>query len=433
MLSYLNQVDWEKDLHLFSLKELHILLDVNSGSVHVLDDVSKEVLNSLARNGGDPQKMLRELAGAYPPQSIIEVLEELESLRQAGTLFTRDEPRDPWGNGQEPYLKSLCLHVAHDCNLRCRYCFGGTGEFGGTRELMGLEVGKRSLNFLLEHSGKRPTCEVDFFGGEPLMNFPVVRELVLYGEEAAGKLGKKFNFTITTNGVLLNKEIEDFLNKHQISAVLSIDGRREINDLMRPLAGGQGSYQRIVPRFESLVRSRDDQNYYLRGTYTHYNLDFSEDVLHLADLGFTSLSVEPVVAFPQADYAFQKEDLPILFQEYERLVDIYLDRKKIGRPFHFFHFHIELEQGPCLPKRLTGCGAGFEYLAVTPAGDLYPCHQFVGRETYRLGDVWQGLTHKELSRTFQEAHIYHKEECRHCWARFYCSGGCHANAEAFNG
>ena len=433
MLSYLNQVDWEKDLHLFSFKELHILLDVNSGAVHVLDEVSKDVLKSLASNGGDAQKTLEELAGAYPAQSVLEVLEELESLRQAGALFTRDEPGDPWSDSRQPLLKSLCLHVAHDCNMRCRYCFGGTGEFGGARALMDLEVGKRSLDFLLEHSGRRPSCEVDFFGGEPLINFPVVRELVLYGEEAAGRLGKKINFTITTNGVLLNEEIESFLNEHRISVVLSIDGRPEINDLMRPLAGGQGSYRRIVPRFLRLVRSRADQDYYLRGTYTRYNLDFSADVRHMADLGFTYLSVEPVVASPQEDYALREADLPLLFQEYEKLVDLFLERKNAGRPFQFFHFHLELEQGLCLPKRLTGCGAGFEYLAVTPEGDLYPCHQFVGRKAYRLGDVWQGLTQRELSLTFQRAHIYSKEECRRCWARFYCSGGCHANAEFFHG
>ncbi|NLL18229.1 MAG: thioether cross-link-forming SCIFF peptide maturase, partial [Clostridia bacterium] len=290
-----------------------------------------------------------------------------------------------------------------------------------------------ALDFLLANSGSRPTVEVDFFGGEPLMNMPVVRELVFYGEEAAAKAGKTIEFTLTTNGVLLNDEISSFLKEHKVNLVLSIDGRPQVNDYMRPMAGGQASYERIVPRYRQLVQALKPTDYYIRGTYTRHNLDFAEDVRHLHDLGFTSLSVEPVVAASEEDYAFQPEDLPRISQEYDRLVDLYLERKEAGNCFDFFHFNVDLEQGPCLPKRLTGCGAGFEYLAVTPEGDLYPCHQFVGRTEYKLGDVWQGLVNEAVSQSFRDAHIYNKEACSRCWARFLCSGGCHANADAHNG
>lgn len=427
-----NVENWEKDLHLFTYKNLNILMDVNSGAVHLIDDLTKKVLKNLICYGGNGEQVLKHLQSFHPSSQIIEVMEEIKGLEKAGLLLTEDEPKDPFLD-KEIIVKSLCLHVAHDCNLRCLYCFGGTGDFGGMRKLMPFEVGQRAIDFLLANSGERPTVEVDFFGGEPLMNWEVVKELVFYGNEAAKKVGKTIEFTLTTNGVLLNPEIEAFLKEHKILLVLSIDGRPETNDFMRPMAGGQGSYQRIVPRFQRLTGSINEKDYYVRGTFTHHNLDFAEDVRHLHDLGFNSLSVEPVVASENEDYAIKSDDLPRIFQEYDRLVDLYLERQAEGRAFDFFHFNVDLEKGPCLPKRLLGCGAGFEYLAVTPEGDLYPCHQFVGREPYRLGDVWQGLVEKSKSKEFMEAHIYNKEACSHCWARFLCSGGCHANADANHG
>jgi len=424
--------NWDKDLHLFSYKELNILMDVNSGTVHLIDNLTRKVLENLRCYAGDGDKVIRCLQEFYPTPEIVEVVEELKNLGEAGLLFTKDEPVDPFLN-RDTIIKSLCLHVAHDCNLRCRYCFGGTGNFGGARKLMPLAVGQRAIDFLVAHSGTRPTVEVDFFGGEPLMNWQVVKELVFYGEEAAKRVGKTIEFTITTNGMLLDPEKDAFIKEHKILLVLSIDGRPEVNDFMRPMAGGQGSYQRIVPRYQRIISSMDPRDYYVRGTFTHYNLDFAEDVKHLHDLGFTSLSMEPVVAAEGEDYAFQADDLPLIFSEYDRLVDLYLARKGENKPFDFFHFNVDLEGGPCLLKRLTGCGAGFEYLAVTPEGDLYPCHQFVGREAYCLGDVWQGVVDESIGEKFMKAHIYNKESCKNCWARFLCSGGCHANAEASHG
>lgn len=424
--------NWDKDLHFFTYNKLNILMDVNSGAVHLIDDLTKKILENLICLDGDAERVLEHLEAFYPPGEILEVLEEIKHLTDEGFLFTEDQPRDPFSD-RETIIKSLCLHVAHDCNLRCRYCFGGTGDFGGMRKLMPLDVGQKAIDFLLANSEERPTVEVDFFGGEPLMNWEVVKDLVFYGEEAAKRVGKIIEFTLTTNGLLLNPEIDAFLREHKILLVLSIDGRPKTNDLMRPLAGGQGSYQRIVPRFQRLTNLIDDKDYYVRGTFTHHNLDFAEDVKHLHDLGFNSLSVEPVVASEEEDYAIKQGDLLEIFQEYDRLVELYLARQAEGRPFDFFHFNVDLEKGPCLPKRLLGCGAGYEYLAVTPEGDLYPCHQFVGRDSYRLGDVWQGLVEKAKSKEFMEAHIYHKEACRNCWARFLCSGGCHANADANHG
>ncbi len=432
-MSYIFDIsNWDKDMYLFSYKELNILMDVNSGAVHLIDDLTKKVLENLRYCEGNGEKVIECLQESYPSSEIAEVMEELKNLKKAGLLFTEDEPVDPFAN-RDTIIKSLCLHVAHDCNLRCRYCFGGTGDFGGTRKLMPLEVGQKAVDFLVAHSGKRPTVEVDFFGGEPLMNWQVVKELVFYGEAAAKRADKTIEFTITTNGVLLDPEKDAFIKEHKILLVLSIDGRPEVNDFMRPMTGGQGSYQRIVPRFQRITESMDPKDYYVRGTFTHYNLDFAEDVKHLHDLGFTSLSVEPVVASENEAYALKPGDLPLIFSEYDRLVDLYLARKAEEKPFDFFHFNVDLEGGPCLPKRLTGCGAGFEYLAVTPEGDLYPCHQFVGRESYLLGDVWQGVVDKSISKKFMEAHIYNKESCKSCWARFLCSGGCHANADANHG
>lgn len=420
-----------EDIHCFRCGDLDLVLDINSGAVHVIDGITRDVLEALESNAGQWEAACKQLAHLYEADALADVESELDALARQELLFTQDAGAiDRPG---PPVVKSLCLHVAHDCNLRCRYCFAGSGNFGGGRLLMDVETGKKALDFLLAHSGNRPTCEVDFFGGEPLMNYQVVTELVAYGREAAAKQGKTFNFTLTTNGMLLNDEVISFLNQENISVVLSIDGRPEINDRMRPGANGRGSYGQIVPLYQKLVAGRNGENYYVRGTYTRHNLDFSRDVLHLFDLGFTHLSVEPVVAPPSREYAFQPEDVEVIHQEYERLAHEYLERYFAGREMDFFHFNVDLEKGPCLPKRLTGCGAGYEYLAVTPEGDLYPCHQFVGRTDFLLGNVEEGLTRPELGQKFRQAHIYNKESCRSCWARFLCSGGCHANAEAYNG
>lgn len=420
-----------KDVHRFHYGDLYIVLDVNSGSVHVVDEITWEVLGALEEADGHWEKAAQKLQGRFPRELLAEVKGELEDLAQRGLLFTQDEKVTQLPD--TGIIKSLCLHVAHDCNLRCRYCFASSGDFGGQRLLMDGDTGKKALDFLLTHSGSRKLCEVDFFGGEPLMNFKTIKELVAYGKEKAAKMGKSFKFTLTTNGMLLTPELEEFLNQEEISVVLSVDGRPEVNDRMRPTLGGQGSYAAIIPKYQRLVKSRQNEDYYVRGTYTRHNLDFSKDVFHLVDLGFTHLSVEPVVASPEDDYAFLPEDVKEIEKEYERLAQGYLERFYQGQEIDFFHFNVDLEQGPCLPKRLTGCGAGYEYLAVTPEGDLYPCHQFVGKEEFWLGDVEQGIVRPEISQRFREAHIYNKEECSSCWARFHCSGGCHANAQAFNG
>ena len=317
------------------------------------------------------------------------------------------------------------------CNLRCGYCFAGSGNFGGDRSVMSAEVGRQAIDFLIAHSGARINSEIDFFGGEPLLNFSVVKEIVAYGKQQAALQGKKFKFTLTTNAVLLDESVIAYLNENNISVVLSLDGRPQVHDRMRPDCGGGGSYAQVRPRISRLVESRNNEGYYVRGTYTKLNPDFDADVLHMADLGYRQLSVEPVVGNGE-DYAFTAEDLPALYAAYDRLTEAYLSRKREGRPFNFFHFNVDINHGPCVAKRLSGCGAGHEYFAVTPAGDLYPCHQFVGREEFKMGDVWQGMVKKDLSLKFRRNHIFNKEECSGCWARYYCSGGCHANAQAFH-
>ena len=330
-------------------------------------------------------------------------------------------------------VKALCLHIAHDCNLACKYCFAEEGEYHGRRALMSLEVGKKALDFLIEHSGNRRNLEVDFFGGEPLMNWQVVKDLVVYGRELEKQYDKHFRFTVTTNGVLLNDEIQEFINQEMDNVVLSLDGRKEVNDRMRPFRNGAGSYDLIVPKFQKLAESRNQEKYYIRGTFTRNNLDFSKDILHFADLGFTQISIEPVVGEDTDPYAIQEADLPQIFAEYDKLAKIMVERKRAGQGFQFFHFMIDLEGGPCVAKRLSGCGSGTEYLAVTPWGDLYPCHQFVGDEKFRMGTVEEGILRPEIAEDFRSCSVYSKEECRHCFARFYCSGGCMANAYKFKG
>ena len=423
----------EADLHSFAYEDLYILFDVNSGSVHILDEVMQGVLESLKFSNGN-KELFRKQLKEYSDEIINEALHELYYLVEEGTLFGASTmTEENIESHLESVIKSLCLHISHDCNLACAYCFAGKGSFGGPKNNMTLEVGKRALDFLIDNSGNRPTCEVDFFGGEPLLNWDTVKELIEYGKQKASQKGKTFRFTLTTNGLLLDQEKEKFLNDEDISVVLSIDGRKAIHDKMRPVPSGKGSYDLISPKIKSFVDSRKGKNYYVRGTFTRNNLDFAADVLFLADEGYTEISLEPVVANPNEDFAFQESDKKRLRDEYIRLAKEYLKRESAGAPFNFFHYNVDLEKGPCLPKRLTGCGAGFQYLAVTPEGDIYPCHQFAGKEEYRLGNLFQEVINKGLVERFKKAHIYNKEECKICWARFLCSGGCHANAAINNG
>ena len=381
------------------------------------------------------EEILDALSGQYDREALAEAYDEVKELADDGQLFTEDEYENYIMDFKKrpTVVKALCLHIAHDCNLACRYCFAEEGEYHGRRELMSFEVGKQALDFLIANSGHRRNLEVDFFGGEPLMNWQVVKDLVAYGREQEKIHDKNFRFTLTTNGVLLNDEVMEFANKEMGNVVLSIDGRKDVHDHMRPFRNGKGSYDLIVPKFQKFAESRHQDKYYVRGTFTHYNLDFSEDVLHLADLGFQQISVEPVVAEDSEAYALREEDLPKLFEEYDRLAAEMVKRKKEGRDFNFFHFMIDLEGGPCVAKRLSGCGSGTEYLAVTPWGDLYPCHQFVGNDEFLMGNVWDGVTRTDIQDEFKCCNVYAKEKCRNCFARFYCSGGCAANSYHFHG
>ena len=417
------------DIHKFIVNGEYILLDVNSGSVHVLDQVAYRILDVF--DGANDAAIIAEFAAEFGETAVRETLEELHELRAAGQLFSADAEIPPVF-AAKPIVKSLCLHIAHDCNLRCGYCFASTGSFGHDRGLMSPEVACRAVDFLLEHGGSRKHAEIDFFGGEPLLNMATVRAAVAHIRKREAETGKIFNLTLTTNAVLLNQENLDFLNQENIQLILSIDGRREVHDRMRPFAGGAGSYDKVLANMHKAVDSRQGANYYARGTYTAYNLDFAADVLALADEGFGCLSVEPVVA-KDAPYGLCEEQLPELFAQYDLLAAEYQRRHREGNGFDFFHFNVDLENGPCLTKRLSGCGAGHEYYAVTPDGDLYPCHQFVGRDDFKVGTVFAGIDQPDLCDEFRQAHVLTKPECRRCWARFYCSGGCHANAEAFHG
>lgn len=415
-------------IHKFQKGDLRIMLDVPSGAVHVIDEITWDVMDYY--DGSNAEKVPVLLADKYAHGDVLSVLEELRELQEKGVLFA-DEARPVEVFETPAVLKSLCLHIAHDCNLRCEYCFAGSGNFGGDRSMMSVEVGRQAIDFLIANSGTRRNSEIDFFGGEPLLNFGVVKEIVAYGRQQATKHNKNFKFTITTNALLLDDDTIQYLNENGISVVLSLDGRPEVHDRMRPDCGGSGSYAAIQPRISRLVESRNNEGYYVRGTFTKRNLDFDADVLHMADLGYKQLSVEPVVGVGE-DYAFGENDLPELFAAYDRLAQAYLTRKREGRPFNFFHFNLDINHGPCVAKRLASCGAGHEYFAVSPDGDLYPCHQFVGREEFKMGDVWQGMVKCDLSLQLRRTHIFNKQECPECWARYYCSGGCHANAYAFH-
>ena len=361
-------------------------------------------------------------------------MDDVKELIQNEELFAEDIYKDYIIDfkKRQTVVKALCLHIAHDCNLACKYCFAQEGEYHGRRALMSLEVGKKAIDFLIANSGNRKNLEVDFFGGEPLMNWEVVKGIVKYGRSKEEQYNKRFRFTLTTNGVLLNDEIMEYCNKEMSNVVLSLDGRKEVNDAMRPFRNGKGSYDLIVPKFQKFADSRNQDKYYVRGTFTRHNLDFSKDVLHFADLGFKQLSVEPVVAMSEEEYAIRESDLPQILEQYDKLAVEYVNRKKVGKGFNFFHFMIDLEQGPCVAKRLAGCGSGTEYLAVTPWGDLYPCHQFVGEEDFLLGNVDMGVTNLKIRDEFKLCNVYAKDKCRDCFAKFYCSGGCAANSYKFH-
>ena len=463
-------------IHQYKNNGYNIIMDIASGSVHVVDDVVYDVValmdswrqehsclskesetshrpdqvaqdtqphNPFCPNQTAPKLLSQELrrhirnklSPSYQEQEIEEALDEIQQLIHEEELFTKDTYQEYVSDfkKRETVVKALCLHIAHDCNLGCKYCFAEEGEYHGRRALMSFEVGKKALDFLIVNSGNRRNLEVDFFGGEPLMNWEVVKQLVAYGRSREQECNKRFRFTLTTNGILLNDEIMDFCNQEMSNVVLSLDGRREVNDFMRPVRSGQkSSYDIIVPKFQKFARSRKGKDYYVRGTFTRHNLDFSEDVKHFADLGFEQMSIEPVVASKEEPYAIREEDLPRILEEYDRLAVEYIKRKKEGKGFTFFHFMIDLDQGPCVAKRLSGCGSGTEYLAVTPWGDLYPCHQFVGQEDFIMGNVNEGVLRTDLQDEFKLCNVYAKEKCRNCFARFYCSGGCAANSWQFH-
>lgn len=421
-------------IHQYKMGGYNIVLDPNSGSVHSVDEVAYDIIGMYENH--TPEEITKEIVDRYgekegvTPEDVAEVLEDIETLKKEGKLFSEDTYQNlaiDFKN-RPTVIKAMCLHIAHDCNLACKYCFAGEGEYCGDRSLMSFEVGKQAFDFLIANSGTRKNLEVDFFGGEPLMNFEVVKQLVAYAREQEKIHNKNFRFTLTTNGVLLDEKVMDFANKEMYNVVLSLDGRKETNDRMRVSRNGKGSYDLILPKFKEMVKRRGDKEYYIRGTYTHYNTDFTKDILHMADLGFTKLAMEPVVASPDAPYALKEEDLPVLFDQYEKLAAEMVRREKNGKGFTFFHYMIDLEGGPCIAKRIAGCGVGTEYVAVTPWGDLYPCHQFVGDENYLLGNVFDGITNEEVRSRFKMCNIYTRPQCNDCFARLYCSGGCSANA-----
>ena len=420
-------------VHTFEALGVKLAVDVNSGAVHVLDDLTYRLLPLVEPPMAEhcPPELLARLP-EYRTEAVEEGWQDLRELAGNGLLFVEDDYVDPAAATalqQSAPIKALCLHVSHDCNLRCQYCFASTGDFGTGRKIMDIETAKRAIDFVIQRSGSRRNIEVDFFGGEPLMAMDTVKATVAYARSIEKKAGKCFRFTITTNGVLLDDENIDYINREMSNAVLSLDGRPQVNDRMRKTVNGKGSYEVIVPKFQKLVAGRGTKDYYLRGTFTHYNLDFAEDVMHMADLGFRNVSVEPVVGEETCGYALKDEDLPVVLEQYEKLAEKLKDRADVN----FFHFNVDLAQGPCVIKRLRGCGAGCEYVAVTPEGDIYPCHQFVGNPAYKIGSLSDGSFDMELSHRFSCLNIYTREECRDCWARFYCSGGCSASNLLVNG
>lgn len=421
-------------IHQYKLNGYNIVLDVFSGSVHSVDDLAYDVI-ALFENHGE-EEIISAMLEKYAPDPEIDRAEiesciaDVRELCGAGKLFTQDCYGDHACDlkNRSHAVKALCLHVAHTCNLNCEYCFAAQGKYHGERALMSFEVGKRALDFLIENSGNQKNLEVDFFGGEPLMNWAVCKQLVAYARSREAETGKHFRFTLTTNGLLVDDDVIEFTNREMNNVVLSLDGRREVHDALRKTVGGKGSYDMIVPKFKKFVESRGDREYYIRGTFTHANTDFTSDLFHMADLGFDRLSMEPVVCDPKEPYALTAEDLPVLMEQYEILAEEMLKREKEGRGFVFYHYMIDLTGGPCIYKRISGCGSGTEYLAVTPTGDLYPCHQFVGEPEYRMGDIWDGVTNEAMREKFKSCNAYARPDCNDCWAKLYCSGGCAANA-----
>ena len=434
-------------IHQFKLNGYNIVLDVISGAVHVVDELAYDVIERFETQslpqmqedllskyaGGDGPAVFCAAAKEDPQDFKAEVAAvhgEVQALKDAGQLFTPDSFAPLAGEFKERskgIVKALCLHVAHTCNLNCEYCFASQGKFHGERAIMSFEVGKRALDFLVENSGTRRNLEVDFFGGEPLMNFDVVKQLVAYARSIEKQAGKNFRFTLTTNGMLVDDDVIDFANRECHNVVLSLDGRKEVHDHYRVDYAGYGSWEKIVPKFQHFVEKRGGRSYYMRGTFTHNNPDFLEDIKEMLRLGFTELSMEPVVCPPGDPYALTDADIEIVKKQYEELAKLMLEREKAGKPFTFYHYMIDLSGGPCIYKRISGCGSGTEYMAVTPWGDLYPCHQFVGDEAYKLGDIWTGVTNTALQDEFMKCNVYAKKECQDCWAKLYCSGGCAAN------
>ena len=420
-------------IHKFKMKDNYFCLDVNSGIIHVIDELTDRVLDIYT--GQNRDEVHQALDATEDVTELNELMDEIDQLIKDEVLFAPMSEEFELVVGEEPIVKALCLNIAHDCNLACKYCFASQGDYGGVkRELMSFDVAKKAVDFLIEKSGTRQHCEIDFFGGEPLLNWDVVKQTVEYIESVQDKHNKIFKLTLTTNGVLLTQDKIDYVNEHNMSLVLSLDGREEVHNAMRPTAGGTNSYQSVAKNLVNAVKQRDGREYYVRGTYTHKNLDFTKDVLAMSDLGFEHLSMEPVVG-EDGDYVLREEDLPILEKEYEKLAEIYLERQKEGwgEKFNFFHFRMDLYRGPCMAKRLRGCGAGHEYMAIVPNGDIYPCHQFVGRDGYVLGNVNEGLKNLDIPREFRNTHVFTKPTCAECWAKFFCSGGCHANNETFGG
>lgn len=419
-------------IHKFKQNGMDIVMDVNSGIVHVVDDMTYDVLD-VYKGPESRQAVMDAFSGKYDPSELSDIMDDLDELVKKEMLFAPMDPNYKVAIEDKPIIKALCLNIAHDCNLRCKYCFAGQGGYGQWRMLMSFDVARRAVDFLIAHSGPRQHCEMDFFGGEPLMNWHVVQQTVAYVRQQEKKHNKIFKLSLTTNGFLLDKEKVKYLTDNHIALILSLDGRKEMHDRMRPGVHGEGTYDRILKNLQYCVAHRDGEEYYVRGTYTRYNLDFTKDVLDMVDKGFPALSMEPVVGDPSEDYAIRESDLPRVKAEYDTLAKAFIQREEAKKPFFYFHFNMNLWRGPCLPKRLRGCGAGHEYLAVVPNGDIYPCHQFVGREEYVVGNVFEGLKNMKMMKEFRETHVLTKPECVKCWAKFFCSGGCHANNVTYAG
>ncbi len=421
-------------IHKYKLSGFNIVLDVNSGGVHIVDELTYDLLDNVEPPFEEkcPAKVVDKLSKVYSSEDIESCYQEIVELYNDKILFSDDDYEKYANVSVASPVKAMCLNIAHDCQLRCKYCFASTGDFGKGRKLMSFETGKHAIDFLLEKSGSRENLELDFFGGEPLMNFKVVKQVVEYARSREKEFNKHFRFTITTNGLLLDDEKIDFINREMSNVVLSIDGRKEVNDYFRVLPNGQGCYDMILPKYKQLVAGRGDKEYYVRGTFTNKNLDFSNDVFALYDAGFDQISIEPVVG-DSDEYALTERDLPAVFKEYEILAQRIIDNEKTGKKFNFFHFMLDLDQGPCAIKRLRGCGCGNDYVAITPDGDIFPCHQFVGIDEYKMGNIDEGTFNLDMKADFARAHVYSKPECRKCWAKFYCSGGCNANNYQYMG